>query len=151
MIPFSYCFFRQYSVFLLLFFLFVPFHCQAIENSEIEVYVNSSVPVKQYTLTDVRAIFAMRKTHWPDGTRIQVFVLPDNDPLHRQFIKSRLNMFPHQFRRIWDRLIFSGTGHAPSQIESIEEMLNKISTIPGAIGYLNEQAKNKKIRIFNYE
>ena len=149
--PLPYSLSRQYSVFLLLFFVFVPFHCPAIEKPEIKVFVNSSVPVKQYTLTDVRAIFAMRKTHWPDGTRIQVFVLSDNDPLHRQFTKSRLNMFPHQFRRIWDRLIFSGTGHAPNQVKSIEEMLNKISTIPGAVGYLNEQPKSKKIRIINYE
>ena len=93
----------------------------------------------------------MRKSRWNDGKRIQVFVLPDTDPLHRQFTKFKLNMFPHQFRRIWDRLIFSGTGQAPEEVESMEEMQHKIATTPGAIGYLNTQVKNTELRVLNYE
>lgn len=160
MIPSSYNFFKLHFILLLLFLFNSPCcladqsladETLADKSSAIEIAVNSSVPDKLYSLTDARAIFAMRKIRWPDGTRIQVFVLPDNDPLHRQFTKSRLNMFPHQFRRIWDKLIFSGTGQAPHPVESMAEMLEKISTTPGAIGYLNKQPNNKNIRSFNYE
>ncbi len=80
---------------------------QSADNIDIDIYVNSSVPDQQYSLSEVRAIFTMRKTIWPDGTKIKVFVLPDDDSEHRLFTKSRLHMFPHQFRRIWDRLTFS--------------------------------------------
>lgn len=120
-------------------------------NSSIEIFVNSSVLEKKFTIAEVRAIFAMRKTRWPDGTKIQVFVLPDNDPIHREFTKLKLNMFPHQFRRIWDRLIFSGIGQGPDTVDSIGDMKQKISTEPGAIGYLKLPVDDNKIKVLSYE
>lgn len=151
MIPLTIKFAKRCSAILLLSFLLTLSQSYAFESSQIEIYVHPSVPDKQYSLADLRSIFAMRKKHWSDGTKIAVFVLPDDEPLHRQFTKSKLNMFPHQFRRIWDRLIFSGTGQAPEEVESYDEMLEKIETVPGAIGYLNKQSKNTNIRIINYE
>lgn len=79
----------------LLALLLTPFYVlsadnQSSANSSIEVFVNSSVVDKKYTLADIRAIFAMRKTRWNDGKRIQVFVLPDTSSMHRQFTKSKL-------------------------------------------------------------
>ncbi len=120
-------------------------------DSDIEIYVNVSVPEKHYSLSEIRAIFAMRKTVWSDGSKIHVFVLPDNSPEHRQFTKSRLNMFPHQFRRIWDRLIFSGTGRAPVEVQSFEEMQERLNNTPGSIGYLNKLSHTGHIRKINYE
>ncbi len=117
----------------------------------LKIYVNSSVVDQHYTLADMRAIFAMRKTRWHNGEKIQVFVLPDNNPLHHQFIRTNFNMFAHQFRRIWDRLIFSGTGQAPSEVISLEQMQQKIANTPGAIGYIKTPVNYEKIRPMNYE
>jgi len=131
-------------------------HCWSSEDqnlpiSSIEVFVNTSVSDSNYTLSDVRAIFAMRKTRWSDGKKIQVFVLADNQVIHQKFTKSKLNMFPHQFRRIWDRLIFSGIGHGPHEVGSLDEMLEKISTVPNAIGYLETPVDNEKVMVLTYE
>jgi ABC-type phosphate transport system substrate-binding protein len=146
--------FNRYFIFLV--FILAPICCFSTDNNNasntsIQIVVNSSVPDKTYTLADVRAIFAMRKTRWNDGKKIQVFVLSDNDPIHRQLTKTKLNMFPHQFRRTWDRLIFSGIGQGPHQVESIDEMREKIAEIPGAIGYLEMPVNNKNIKVLNYE
>ena len=169
----------QWQILLLLFLLFIPalsystdslIRSDSIDSSDaingsdsinksaekkniddIDIYVNSSVPDQQYSLAEVRAIFAMRKTIWPDGTKIKVFVLPDNASKHRLFTKSRLHMFPHQFRRIWDRLTFSGAGQAPVEVESFEEMFDRLSNTPGSIGYLKAQHYHGNIRKLNYE
>lgn len=149
--------FSFYKIFLfaLIFFLIpalsLSADIQSSSNSDIEIYVNTSVADRKYTLADVRAIFAMRKTHWNDGKKIQVFVLHDNDDLHLQFTKYKLKMFPHQFRRIWDRLIFSGIGQGPNEVESLQEMRNKLATVPGAVGYLKKPDTAEKIRVLNYE
>ena len=116
-----------------------------------EIIVNKTVPETHFSLAETRSVFAMRQRYWPNGEKIQVFVLPDNHTLHRQFTKTRLNMFPHQFRRIWDRSIFSGTGTAPLIVHSVDEMLEKVSTTPGAIGYSDRNLKDRNIRIFEYE
>lgn len=84
----------------------------------------------------LRAIFGMRLRTWPDGSPIRVYVLPDRHPLHTQFCKRLLGVFPHQMRSAWDRLVYSGTGQAPLEVSSEEEMRAKIASTPGAIGYL---------------
>ncbi|WP_054773383.1 hypothetical protein [Methylogaea oryzae] len=78
----------------------------------------------------------MRLRTWPNGSAIKVFVLPDNHPAHIAFCKQVLRVFPHEMRNAWDRLVFSGTGQAPIEVATEEEMRAKIAAMPGAIGYL---------------
>lgn len=151
MVPIISTCFRWQIVLLVITCYITPVYAAEKADQAIEIYVHHSTPDKVYSLSDVRAIFAMRKNRWPDGEKIQVFVLPDNNSYHRQFSKSKLKMFPHQLRRIWDRLIFSGIGHAPIEINSLEEMKAKIESTPGSIGYLKGTNNNKNIRIMSYE
>lgn len=80
----------------------------------------------------------MRKTHWPDGTPIRSFVLPDQHPVHARFSKEILGVYPYQLRSAWDRMMFSGTGMPPKTVESVQEMREMIESTPGAIGYYEE-------------
>lgn len=116
----------------------------------VNIIVNQTVPVAPYSLIDTRAIFTMQQRFWPDGEPIKVFVFSDNNAVHKDFAKNNLNMFPHQLRRVWDRMVFSGTGSAPVQLDSEQEMINKIADTPYSIGYLSGRPNNEKIRVFEY-
>ncbi|WP_258363731.1 hypothetical protein [Nitrosomonas ureae] len=97
---------------------------------------NLNVSETALTVNSLRSIFSMSLKTWPDGTKIRVFVLSDEDKLHKTVSKEKLNVFPYQLRSTWDRLVFSGTGQAPIRVNSIEEMRDKVANTPGAIGYL---------------
>lgn len=112
------------------------------------IIVNQTVPLSQYSLADTRAIFAMRKRVWPNGSQIVVFSLSDSSSTHKDFVKKNLRMFPHQLRRVWDRMVFSGTGDAPIQLDSEQEMIDKIANTPDSIGYIENKPENEKIRLF---
>ncbi|MDE2366130.1 MAG: hypothetical protein KGM95_04270 [Betaproteobacteria bacterium] len=112
-----------------------------------EVIANSSVTEKTLSKSSLRAIFGMRQHAWPDGTAIRVFVLPDDAPLHAVFSKEKLNVFPYQLRSAWDRLVFSGTGQAPDTVNSPEEMLAKVASTPGAIGYLIKSKADGRVNV----
>ncbi|HNP26454.1 MAG TPA: hypothetical protein PKM20_06920 [Nitrosomonas sp.] len=84
---------------------------------------------------------------WPNGKIIKVYVLPDNHPLHHDFAKEKLSVFPYQLRSTWDRLVFSGTGQAPITVSSNKEMLEKITNTPGAIGYLETAYINDDVHV----
>ncbi len=116
-----------------------------------DIIVNTSVPVYHYSLNDARAIFTMRLTQWSNGEAIKVFVLPDDHPLHKSFVKGNLNLFPHQLRNIWNRAVYSGTGFAPTQVSTSEEMLQAISNTPNSIGYLDGKPETLKVRILDYQ
>lgn len=117
----------------------------ATEPYEIVTYPG----VKEKTLSKntLRAIFGMRLHTWPDGTAIRVFVMPDDAPSHAAFSKEKLNVFPYQLRSAWDRLVFSGTGQAPDTVTSAEEMLARVASTPGAIGYLTKSMTDDRVNV----
>jgi len=120
-------------------------------GNEVVTIINNSVPQAAISKNGLRAIFSMRLRNWYDNLPITVFVLPDADPLHRQFSKEILNVFPNQMRRAWNRLVFSGSGQAPITVANSQEMLARVKSTPGAIGYLPRQDITKEVRVLQIE
>ncbi|NRB42135.1 MAG: hypothetical protein HRU20_27310 [Pseudomonadales bacterium] len=125
-----------YSVLLL-------FSCQLASQS---LVVNSGTQLESVTLNAARAIFSMRLKQWPDGFPITVYVLSDTSEIHRDFTRNKLLMFPHQLRRSWDRYVYSGMGIAPIELKTEQEMMEKVASTPGAIGYLSKEFKDDRVR-----
>ena len=94
--------------------------------------------VKETSLSrqSLLAVFGMHTQRWRDGQRIKVFVLASDQPLHRKFATEVLGTYPYQLDRIWQRLVYSGTGRAPYICTSEEDMRMKVRNTPGAIGYV---------------
>lgn len=122
--------------------LFLALGTPSCSTFAVEVIAHISVASKTQATNVTRALFGMRQTSWADGTPVRVFVLPDKHPLHGEFCKEILNMYPYQLRQSWDRLIYSGTGQAPTEVLSEEEMFARVSSTPGAIGYVRKVNTN---------
>ncbi len=100
--------------------------------------VNSELPDNEITdRTDLRAIFTLRKRQWTSGAPVKVYVLPDKHPVHYDFVKAKLRLYPYQLRQIWNRVVFSGTGVAPVQVQTEAAILEAVQNNPNAIGYVN--------------
>lgn len=115
------------------------------------VIVNPDVDVSRITRNQARLFYTMRQTQWSDGQHVQVFVLSDDAGLHGDFVKNILELYPRQLRRVWNRLLYSGTGQAPNQVESTEEMLYQVANTPGAIGYLPEELVNGDVKVLEVQ
>ncbi|MDT8363164.1 MAG: hypothetical protein RQ714_00745 [Nitrosomonas sp.] len=99
----------------------------------------------------MRSVFGMRLRTWKDGPPIQVFVLPDDAPIHNVFAKQQLHVFPYQLRATWDRLTFTGTGQSPITVQSEDEMYALVTSTPGAIGYLSEARIDENVRVIHVD
>lgn len=123
----------------------------AYARESVVLIANPSTPPGSMTRETVRAIFAMRQRTLPNGEAAHVFVLPDKHPLHEHFTKEILGVYPHQLRLSWDRLVFSGTGQAPNEVGSIEEMRQRVASTPGGLGYLDKGAVDDSVSVFSVE
>lgn len=106
------------------------------EGKRNHVIANAGLQNSELSLNQLRSIFSLRARKWPDGTPITVFVLRDENQIHREFLLKTLKMLPHQLRRQWDRYIYSGIGQGPVVVESQAEMISKVQSTPGGIGYM---------------
>ncbi len=120
---------------------------QTLKATEVVVSANTIEQLKDFH--ELRAIFTLRTLYWPNGERIRVFVLPDNNEVHKEFVKEKLGMFPHQLRRTWNRMTYTGTGQPPVTVDSIAEMLDKVQHTDNAIGYIDRRVEDESIHYFD--
>jgi hypothetical protein len=88
----------------------------------------------------LRAVFTLRLRAWPNGPTVRIFVLPDDNPLSDLFYREQLGMYSYVLRAAWDRMVFTGTGLAPTIVHSEQEMRERVRLTPGAIGYVSGNA-----------
>lgn len=128
--------------------------CVYADSTRVEVIVNRQVNLEALPLRELRAIYSMKKRYWAESEPITVYVLPNDQSIHRLFSKKRLNVFPSQLESIWYRQVYTGTGSAPIKLNSIQEMIDHVARTPGAIGYLDNEnlekiKNNENIKILN--
>lgn len=134
---------RLYSLCLLMFF--------SLQAAAVEVIVNRNVAGTSLAQSSARAFFGMRLNRWPDGRPVQVYVLPDGHPTHVALCKEQLNLYPYQLRQSWDRLVYSGMAQAPIEVANEEEMISRVATTPGALGYVRKVKTNDSVKILSIE
>ena len=89
----------------------------------------------------------MRQTTWSNGQAITVYVLSNQHLTHQLFSTQVLGMFPYQLDRIWNKLVYSGLGEEPIKVQSEQEMLERVSQKPGAIGYVMQHINGDNVNI----
>ena len=122
----------------LLVFLFLCLLESFSTASAVEIIVNNKNTVSSSYLTtyQVRQIYTMRQTVWPNGQSIVVYALPSDSILHKRFSKEVLKIFPYQLDRIWRKLTYSGLGNMPIIVSDLSELKRAVAGTPGAVGYL---------------
>jgi len=121
------------------------------EENPVLLVAHPDVRTTRLTRDTTRAIFAMRQRTWPDGQAVRVHVLNNDDPVHGRFVKERLAVYPHQLQLSWDRMVFSGTGQAPTRVFSQAEMRERIASTPGALGYLEREYLDDRVQVISME
>lgn len=106
---------------------------------------------KNISQDSLRAIYSMRQRAWPDGSPVTVFMYASDSELHRKFCLSDLELFPYQLQRVWDVLIYSGAGQSPILLKSEDEMLRKIASTVGAIGYVAEKEVGSNVKVIKLQ
>ncbi|MDG3087099.1 hypothetical protein P7F88_13730 [Vibrio hannami] len=102
------------------------------------IVTNPSVPDSELTKQQIRAIYLGQRTHWSNGSKIVLIIFPPSEVKHSNFVKYSLGLYPYQYKRRWQKLEFSGFGVKPIEVSSDEEMFEMVASLPGAIGYVEE-------------
>jgi len=127
--------------------LFIAALISSFSVHSITVIANPSVNISSLTTAQLRRIYSMRQTQWPNQQPIVVYVLPSKQQLHRVFSKKILHMFPYQLDRIWNKLTYSGVGNAPIVVNNADALINAVKHTVGAIGYAEDNVDKDQLHI----
>ncbi len=128
---------------LLLFTIFI--YSQPLK-AELMVIVNPSVKIESISPVTLSRIYAMQSRKWPSGQAVKVFTFSPESEVFEKFTVDIARVQTHQLNRHWNRLVFTGKGRVPIQISNTQEMIHKVRSTPGAIGYIDSESIPKSVR-----
>jgi ABC-type phosphate transport system substrate-binding protein len=106
--------------------------------AQVAVIVNKSIPVSKISAGSLKQIYTLNNTKWSDGTKITVYDSKD------QFLRQALCDFIGEdiliLRKLWMKLQLSGEAKAPEAVQNDDEMIKKVTSTLGAIGYVHTSA-----------
>ena len=121
--------------------VFVP-----INYAQVAVIVNKSTPVSKISEGSLLQIYILKNTKWSDGTNIIVF--NNKEQSSSQKLCDFIGMDIISLRKLWMKLQLSGERKAPETIDDDAEMVKKVASTPGAIGYIKASTiKNDNLKV----
>ena len=113
-------------------------------QAQISVISNKSVneSVNQATLAN---IYTMVYTKFSSGSK--VVVIDNNESSIRGKFYSYIGKDPNSVKKEWLKKQLTGEGKAPETLNSDEEVVNKVASTPGAIGYVKSESVNKNVKV----
>lgn len=117
----------------LLFALSIPL----LVLAQIEPLTNKDLEQTKVTKKEVRALYLQRSRRLSEGEAVTLFQLPSNHKLHKAFVREVLDMSMEKYLQETDHLVNAGLATSIFLVKSREEMIDKVSSIRNAIGYID--------------
>ncbi len=113
---------------------------------QVAVVAHKSVPVDSVSKSELLDLYTGETSIWRDGEPVVVFDLKENGKTRKTFYKF-LGMASSRIKSIWLKRMLLGEADPPESLKSEEELLRKVSTTQGAIGFLDRSKPNGKVKI----
>ena len=114
--------------------------------SQVAVIANTSVPVDQIEKNELENFYTGDIRKWNNGEPIIVFDLKAKGEVKETFYNF-LGKSTSRMKSIWMKNMLSGEGDPPESIPSEEEVLKKVASTPGAIGFVSQAKTSEDVKI----
>jgi hypothetical protein len=73
--------------------------------------------------------------------------LADKNPLRDEFFSKACKKDPAQVQAVWGKLIFTGTGTPPAEVDSGAAMKKAVAADPNAVGYIDKKDVDASVKV----
>ena len=113
---------------------------------QVAVIAHKSVPVDSINKSELLDLYTGETSIWRDSEPVIIFDLKEKGKTRKTFYKF-LGMSSSRIKSRWLIRMLSGEADPPEFLKSEEELLRKVSTTKGAIGFLDRSKPNGKVKI----
>ena len=113
----------------------------------VAVVVNPDNSTSSLSKEQVAKIFLGKTKCFPNGSQVTPLDLQKDSSVRDKFYSKVVNKNESQLTSYWARKIFTGKGQPPRVLSDNSEMISNVSSIKGAIGYIDDSAVNSKVKV----
>ncbi|MCX6136395.1 MAG: hypothetical protein NTV54_02740 [Ignavibacteriales bacterium] len=113
-------------------------------QAQVSIIGHKTISESPVTTAKVGAIYSLDQTKWSDGTKIVVF---DNSTDTKADFYSGIGKDQLSLNKIWMKKQLTGEAKAPEKVGSDDDVVKKVATTPGAIGYVKSSAVRGDVKV----
>ena len=113
--------------------------------SQVAVIAHKSVPIDTIRKSELLDFYTGDIKRWCDDQPVIVFDLKPRGETRKTFYKF-LGKSSSRMKSIWLKKMLSGEGDPPDFMKSEEELLKKVATTTGAIGYASRSQVSGNVK-----
>ncbi|MEO8674639.1 MAG: hypothetical protein ABI569_03620 [Casimicrobiaceae bacterium] len=122
----------------------LPFFGVARAAGDLVVISNAGSGVDKLTRDEAINIFMGRYKKLPSG----ISALPVDESAEKAaFYRALLGKELPEIQSYWARLVFSGQGSPPRQMDNASEVIDAVANNKGAIGYVDRKKVNSRVKV----
>ena len=106
--------------------------------SQVAVIAHKSVPVDTIKKSELLDFYTGDIKKWHDEQPVVILDLKPRGDTKKAFYKF-LGKSPSRMKSIWLKMMLSGEGDPPLSMRSEDELLQKVASTPGAIGFVSQR------------
>ena len=114
--------------------------------AELAVIVSARSNISMLSADQVAEIFLFQTNRFPNGNEVVPIDQDLGSPLRDEFYSKVTNRTPALVKAHWARLIFTGRGQPPAEVDGNAAMRRMIAENPGMIGYVERTALDPSVR-----
>ena len=106
--------------------------------SQVAVITHKSVSVAKIKKSELLDLYTGDIKKWNDKQPVVILDLKPRGDTKKAFYKF-LGKSPSRMKSIWLKMMLSGEGDPPLSMRSEDELLKKVASTPGAIGFVSQR------------
>ena len=114
--------------------------------SELVVVVSARNPVTALRADQVAAIFLGQAVRFPDGVEAAPLDQRIGSPVRDAFYLRVANKNPALLKAHWSKMVFTGRGQPPGELDDNAAIRRRVADDPSAIGYIERSALDASVR-----
>lgn len=114
--------------------------------AQVAVIVHKAAPVDSLTQAELFDYFSCEVKTWSNKTPVVVFDLKPQSEIKEMFYDF-LGKSASRMKSIWMKKLLMGEGDPPQALLSEDEVLKKVATTPGAIGFVSKAKVHDGVKI----
>ena len=118
----------------------------AAQAAELAVIVSARSNINMLSADQVAEIFLFQTNRFPNGSEVVPIDQDLGSPLRDEFYSKVTHRTPALVKAHWARLIFTGRGQPPAEVDGNAAMRRMIAENPGMIGYVERTALDPSVR-----
>ena len=128
--------------------LFVAAAVSLASARDLAVVSNKANPVAAITVPDLIKVSKGQTNKWPDGKSVTFIMRAPSDPEMKVFLEKVYELPEGQVKELIASANHGRLGHPAIIIaESDEDLVNKVASIPGAVGVVDVYAINSSVAV----